>query len=68
MFIQIIGYTFAQYLLYMKRDNTGLIVIRPQKKNKHLKGELQKLADKSTSPSLNNFLEIHLLKLIKNKI
>lgn len=49
------------------RDNTGLIVIRPQQKNKFLKKKLQELAEKSTSPSLNNFLEIHLLKLIKTK-
>jgi hypothetical protein len=48
-----------------KRDNTGLIVVRPQAKNKFLKKKLQELAEKSTCPSLNNYLEIHLLKLVK---
>lgn len=47
-----------------KRDNTGLIIIRPRKKNKGLKLKLQELAEDSPSPSLNNFLENHLLKLV----
>lgn len=49
----------------MKTDNSNIIIIRPRKKNKGLKAKLQKLADNSPSPSLNNFLENHLLKLIK---
>lgn len=46
-------------------DDRELISIRPRKKNNGLKAKLQKLADNSPSPSLNNFLENHLLKLIK---
>lgn len=49
---------------YTKVDSeTITIKVRP--KHKGLKAKLQSLADKSPSPSLNNFLENHLLKLIK---
>jgi hypothetical protein len=48
-------------------DAPEMIVVKIRKKNKGLKKKLQKLADDSTSPSLNNFIETHLVKIANKK-